>query len=81
MRIIADKAIPFLQETFGTLGEVTALHSREITPDTARDADMLIVRTRTRVNEHLLEGSRVRFVASAAVGTDHIDLEYLRTRG
>ena len=77
MKIVADPNIPFVAEAFGRFGEVRLVHGREITPDTVRDADLLLVRSVTPVNRALLENSRVRFVATATIGFDHVDREYL----
>jgi erythronate-4-phosphate dehydrogenase len=77
LKIVADPNIPFVTEAFGPLGEVRLVHGREITADTVRDADILLVRSITPVNAALLDGSRVRFVATATIGFDHVDQEYL----
>jgi erythronate-4-phosphate dehydrogenase len=81
MRIVADKNIPFVSEAFGNLGNLVALPTHLITNATARDADVLIIRNETPVNEDLLRGSRARFVASATAGSDHVDFPYLQARG
>ena len=81
MKIVADKAIPFVEPFFSTLGEVELLSEAELTATSVRNADCLVVRTVTRVNEELLARSRARCVASATSGTDHIDLDCLRRRG
>lgn len=81
MKIVADENIPFVQEAFGTLGDVTVLPGREIGPEQVRDTDLLLVRSVTAVGAKLLEGSRVRFVGSATIGLDHVDEAWLRTRG
>ncbi len=81
MRIIADANIPLLADAFGPLGEVVALPAERITPDVVRDADALLVRSVTKVNESLLAGSRVRFVATATIGFDHIDRAWLASQG
>lgn len=81
MKIVADKAIPFVEPFFSTLGQVELLSEAELTAATVREADCLVVRTVTRVNEELLARSRARCVASATSGTDHIDLDCLRARG
>ena len=81
MKIVADENIPYVQEAFGTLGDVEVLPGREIGPERVRDADLLLVRSVTLVDEQLLEGSRVRFVGSATIGLDHVDEAYLRARG
>ena len=81
MKIIADANIPLLAEAIGPLGEVVALPAERITADAVRDADALLVRSVTKVGETLLAGSRVRFVATATIGFDHIDQAYLAARG
>ena len=81
MKIVADKAIPFVEPFFSTLGEVELLNEAELTAASVREADCLVVRTVTRVNEELLARSRAQCVASATAGTDHIDLECLRSLG
>lgn len=81
MKIVADKAIPCIREQFTGLGELMLLDGREIAPAHLADADALVVRTVTRVDSKLLQGSRVSFVASATSGHDHVDTDYLAERG
>jgi erythronate-4-phosphate dehydrogenase len=81
MRIVADENIPFVREAFSPMGDVRLVHGRRITPDTVRDAELLLVRSITKVNAALLEGSAVRFVATATIGTDHVDEAFLRQAG
>lgn len=81
MKIVADPNIPFVREAFGALGEITFAPGREIRPATVRDADILLVRSVTPVNAALLDGSRVKFVATATIGTDHIDTGYISLKG
>jgi erythronate-4-phosphate dehydrogenase len=81
MIIAVDDAIPFWQETFPQLGKVRPFSGRKVTNHDIRDADALIVRSVTPVEKDLLEGSTVRFVATATIGTDHLDQEYLNSRG
>ncbi len=81
MKIVADKNIPFVEEAFGKLGEVATLPGRQINSSAVKEADVLLVRTVTRVDERLLKGSRVRFVATATIGLDHVDLDYLKKKG
>ncbi|MBQ4279269.1 MAG: 4-phosphoerythronate dehydrogenase [Rikenellaceae bacterium] len=78
MRIIADQNIPYLQGVLEPYAEVTYLPGAAIGPADVRDADALIVRTRTVCDARLLEGSRVRFIGTATIGYDHIDLDYCR---
>lgn len=81
MIIAVDEAIPFWQEMFPQLGQVRPFAGRDVTNRDIRDADALIVRSVTVVDKDLLEGSSVRFVGTATVGTDHLDLRYLETHG
>src|ERR1039458_318242 len=81
MRIVADPNIPFVQEAFGPLGEVRLVPGREIVAGAVRDADALLVRSVTPVNPALLDGSPVKFVATATIGTDHVDQAYLSAKG
>ncbi len=81
MHIVIDKNIPFGKSVFSTLGDVTALETVDIQAPAVREADLLIIRSETKVNAALLEGSRVRFVGTATIGTDHVDTDYLSSRG
>jgi erythronate-4-phosphate dehydrogenase len=81
MNIIADQNIPFVEACFSSLGPVTLVGGRQVTPDLVRDADVLLVRSITKVNPDLLDGSRIKFVATATIGTEHVDQAYLASRG
>ena len=82
MKIVVDDKIPYIREKLALLAdEVVALRGAEITADDVRDADALVVRTRTRCDERLLAGSKVQLVATATIGFDHIDTEYLQRAG
>lgn len=81
MRVLVDKYIPFLQGVMDDFAEVCMVEPEQMTAETVRDADALIVRTRTRCDASLLEGSRVRFIATATIGTDHIDLALCKSQG
>lgn len=82
MKIVVDDKIPFIQEKLTLLAdEVVALGGATISATDVRDADALIVRTRTRCDESLLKDSMVRFVATATIGFDHIDAPYLEQAG
>lgn len=80
-RIIIESHIPFVTHQFDGVAEVVRLAPEDITPAAVTDADAMIVRTRTRCDASLLDGSKVRFVATATIGTDHIDLDYCRRKG
>ncbi len=77
MKIVADENIPFVAECFSSIGQVEVVGGREITPGVVAGADALLVRSVTRVGADLLSGSGVRFVGTATIGFDHIDIEYL----
>jgi erythronate-4-phosphate dehydrogenase len=81
MLIAADENIPLLDSFFGDFGEVRRVSGRSMTAGDVRDADILLVRSVTRVNRELLEGSRVRFVGTTTIGTDHVDLDWLEQQG
>ncbi|MBI5153865.1 4-phosphoerythronate dehydrogenase, partial [Candidatus Poribacteria bacterium] len=81
MRIVADENIPQAAEALAAFGDVRLLPGRAIRRLDVHDADALLVRSVTRVNEELLSGSRVQFVGTATIGTDHVDLDYLRAAG
>jgi erythronate-4-phosphate dehydrogenase len=81
MRIVCDSNMPLAEDAFRTLGEVTLCDGRAITSADVRDADLLAIRSTTRVSRELLHGSRVRFVGTATIGTDHLDQDYLAEAG
>lgn len=81
MKIIVDENIPYGREAFSSLGEVITRPGRAISPEDVGDADLLLVRSITKVNAALLEGSAVRFVATATIGEDHIDKAWLAAKG
>lgn len=81
MKVVADMDIPFLEGVFEPYGEVVYKKGIDIDRDDVMDADALLVRTRTQCDAALLEGSKVKIVASATIGTDHIDKEYCASRG
>ncbi len=81
MKIVADENIPFVKDCFASIGDVQTLSGRGITPETVADADILLVRSITPVNEKLLAISKVRFVATATIGFEHVDIDYLKKRG
>lgn len=81
MKFIVENHIPFVKGALEPFGEVQHLSADEITPEAVRDADALLVRTRTRCDEALLAGSSVQFIGTATIGTDHIDLDWCRANG
>ena len=81
MKIVADIDIPFLEGVFEPYAEVVYKKGDEIVHDDVVDADVLVVRTRTQCNQQLLEGTSVKMVTTATIGTDHIDLDYCASHG
>ena len=81
MKIIVDSHIPHIQGLIEPRAEVLYLEPDDITRDAVHDADALIIRTRTQCDATLLDGSSVRFIGSATIGTDHIDLDYCAIHG
>lgn len=77
MKIVVDENIIYAEEAFSALGEVHLYPGRAITSDVVKDAGAVVTRSITEVNESLLKGSSVKFVGTATIGTDHIDLDYL----
>ena len=77
MKLVIDSKIPFIRGFAEQLGETVYLTGADITAADVRDADALIIRTRTHCNEALLAGSAVRFVATATIGYDHIDTDFM----
>jgi erythronate-4-phosphate dehydrogenase len=80
MHIVADENMPALDD-FERLGRVTRVDGRRLKRADLRDADILLVRSVTPVTESLLAGTPVRFVGSATIGTDHVDLAALDRLG
>ncbi|MDB4965607.1 MAG: D-isomer specific 2-hydroxyacid dehydrogenase NAD-binding protein [Myxococcales bacterium] len=81
MRIVADANIPYVLDAFGPLGEVVTLPSGQLTAAAVREADLLLVRSTVKVGAPLLQGSRVKFVATATIGIDHLDTAWLDGAG
>ncbi|ANJ55206.1 erythronate-4-phosphate dehydrogenase [Pseudomonas silesiensis] len=81
MLIVADENIPLLDAFFEGFGEIRRVPGRSIDRATVEQADVLLVRSVTNVNRALLEGSKVRFVGTCTIGTDHLDLDYFQRAG
>ena len=81
MKIVADKHIPFLEGVFEPYAEVVYIDGRQINHSDIIDADALIIRTRTKCNAEMLDGTKVSMIATATIGMDHIDLDYCRRNG
>jgi erythronate-4-phosphate dehydrogenase len=77
MKIICAETVLLGHEAFSNAGKTIVIPDREITRDDLLDADALIVRSKTKINAELLQGTPVKFVGTATAGTDHIDAAYL----
>lgn len=81
MKIIADSHIPYIKEYFSSYGELVLLSGRALQAADVKDADILLVRSITKVNEALLKNSQVKFVGSLSAGADHLDTKWLTAAG
>ncbi len=79
--IVIDDKIPFVRGVFEPFARVIYLPGKAIDNAALRTADALLTRTRTICDRRLLEGSRIRSIASATIGIDHIDTGYCRSAG
>lgn len=81
MKLVVDDAIPWATEAFACFGEVQLVKGRAIDRAAVQDADAVLVRTVTRIDEALLAGTHVRFVGTATAGVDHVDVAWLHAQG
>lgn len=79
--IVIDEHIPYIKGLLEDIASVVYMPGRQITAAVVKEADALIIRTRTKCDASLLEGSRVRFIATATIGYDHIDVSYCTRKG
>ena len=76
INIVADDKIHFLKGVLEPYANVEYISGNKISKENILYADALIIRTRTKCNSYLLEGTNVKIVTTATIGTDHIDIEY-----
>lgn len=81
MKIVIDNKIPYIKGALEPFAEVVYLPGNLTTRDVVKDADALVTRTRTICNREILEGSRVKLIATATIGFDHIDTDFCKTAG
>lgn len=81
IKIVVDDAIPFIQGVLEPYADVFYKAGKEISREDVLDADALIIRTRTKCDANLLDGTSVKFIATATIGTDHLDLPYCDSKG
>ncbi|MCG9696390.1 4-phosphoerythronate dehydrogenase [Shewanella sp. Isolate11] len=81
MKILADENMPYVEALFADLGDIIRVDGRHLSSEQVRDADILLVRSVTKVNQQLLaHNTQLKFVGSATIGLDHLDQNYLRQR-
>jgi erythronate-4-phosphate dehydrogenase len=81
MKTVVAETVLLGREAFETLGEVVVIPDRQIGPEHLKDADALIIRSKTKVTPELIEGSAVRFIGTATAGFEHMDFQTLENRG
>ena len=81
MKIVVDSKIPYIRGFAEKLGETFYVDGTDISANTVQDADALIIRTRTHCDRQLLENSKVKFIATATIGYDHLDTDWLAKAG
>ncbi len=81
LSIVADANIPLVSQAFQSIGDVVVLNAELITPEVCREADVLLVRSVTPVNQSLVARSNISFVGSATAGIDHVDQDALGQQG
>jgi erythronate-4-phosphate dehydrogenase len=80
MKIVADDKIPFLRGALEPFAEIIYIPGKQISKKDLTDADALLIRTRTKCTESLLEGTKIRFIGTATIGFDHIDTQYCESQ-
>lgn len=81
MKIVIDDKIPYIRGAFEPFAEVVYLPGSKTTPEVVKNANAIVTRTRTKCNRELLEGSKVKFIATATIGYDHIDTDFCKQAG
>lgn len=80
MKIVADSNILFVEDAFKGLGEIVLYKTRIEDKSVLKYADVLLCRSTMKINADLLEGSGIKFVATATSGTEHFNTEYLKSK-
>jgi len=81
IKVVIDDDIPFIKGLLEPYANVFYYKGNCIGHNETKDTDALIIRTRTKCDASLLNGSKVKFIASATIGSDHVDLDYCRNNG
>jgi erythronate-4-phosphate dehydrogenase len=80
VQIVADENIPLLEQFFSEFGEIRKVPGRTMTSEDVKDADILLVRSVTQVDQDLIADSPIKFIGTCTIGTDHIDLDYIQQK-
>ena len=76
-----EDSLLYAEEFFSGLGKITRFSGRTVSADDIQDADYLLTRSTTKVNEALLHKcNKLKFVGTATAGYNHIDADYLAER-
>ncbi len=78
MKLVIDDACYAYEKIFSSFGKIVALPGKSIDASSIKDASVLIIRSRTKVNKNLLADSQVKFIGSTVAGLDHVDQDYLK---
>lgn len=81
MKLLVDENLPDAARFFSEFGELVTVPGRAVTPALAQAADVLLLRSQTRINAALLGEARPRFVGTGTAGVDHVDEAFLRAQG
>ncbi|MFO7852292.1 MAG: 4-phosphoerythronate dehydrogenase [Bacteroidota bacterium] len=81
MKILIDKNVPFIHGVLEAYADIKYVKGSKISRELVAGADAIIIRTRTRCNKQLLEGTGVKFIGTTSIGTDHIDIDWCRANG
>ncbi|MCL2596330.1 MAG: 4-phosphoerythronate dehydrogenase [Paludibacter sp.] len=81
MHIVIDSNIPYIRGSIDRAEVVDYLPYNEITNVNLLNVDAIVIRSRTKCDEHLLKNTQVRFIASTTSGFDHIDTQYCEENG
>ncbi len=81
MKIVIDQAIPFVEGVFEPYADVVYKDGPLISREDLIDADALLIRTRTKCNAELLDGTSVKIIATTTAGTSNIDIDYCSQKG
>ena len=80
MKIVADENLAFTEYFFAEFGDIHQAAGRSLSHDDVKDAEALLVRSVTKVNAQLIQNTPLKFVGSATIGTDHLDISAIEAQ-